>query len=72
MERRSNRWLNKQALSVSEGQYEGYSIKFDLSFKEGGSGLETKIKADAEQYEGYDIGILYKRGIPRPILAYLP
>lgn len=40
----------------------GYSIKFDLSFKDGGSSLQTKIKANAEQFEGYSIGNSLERG----------
>lgn len=54
--------MNKQNLSVNEGEYEGYNIQFDLSFKEGGSPLQTKIKANAEQFEGNSIGNSIERG----------
>jgi len=62
MKARTNKWLNNQKLSVSEGEYKGYSVKFELDFKEGGNSLETTIKANNEQFEGYDIGNSIERG----------
>lgn len=62
IERQTNNWLNKQNLSVNEGDYEGYSLQFDLSFKEGGNSLDMRLKANAEQYEGHNIGNTVERG----------
>lgn len=62
MGERTNKWLNKQNLSVSEGEYEGYKIQFDLTFEEGGNSTETIAKASIEQYEGHDIGNSIERG----------
>lgn len=50
--------LNNLNLSVSEGEYEGYSIKFDLTFIDGGSniGIEQLFMDDKTQkYEGHNI-----------------
>ena len=65
METRTNRWLNRQNLSVTEGEYEGYSIQFDLSFKEGGNTLDIEIKANTEQFEGHNIGNSIGKGDSR-------
>lgn len=54
MEKRANEWFNKQNLKVSEGEYQGYNIQFDLSFRAGGDDL--RVKANTEQYERYSIG----------------
>src|SRR5690606_31058818 len=62
METKINTWLNKQNLSVTEGEYEGYSIQFNLTFREGGSSLQTRMQSDQEQYEGHDIGNSIERG----------
>ncbi|MBB1139941.1 hypothetical protein [Myroides sp. WP-1] len=65
IETRTNEWLNKQNLSVSEGEYEGYNIVFDLSFKEGGSASESRITAHGDMYEGHNIGNSIERGNQR-------
>ncbi|NLN24828.1 MAG: hypothetical protein GX163_04085 [Bacteroidetes bacterium] len=62
MEQRTNKWLNKQNLSVTEGDYDGYSIQFDLSFKEGGNTMDIEIKANNENFEGHSIGNSMQKG----------
>ncbi len=51
-----NGYLNGLGLTVKEGDYSGYKIMFDLSFKDGGDQISASQKADSENYEGYDIG----------------
>ncbi|QQS31541.1 MAG: RHS repeat-associated core domain-containing protein [Sphingobacteriales bacterium] len=57
-----NSTLNGLGLSVSEGQYEGFSVQFDLQFKEGGHSFELSSKAINEQFEGVPIGNTFQRG----------
>jgi hypothetical protein len=57
-----NNWYNEQNLSVNEGEFEGYNIRFDLTFKDGGNSLQTKLKSNAEQYEGNNVWNRLERG----------
>ncbi|MFL9839298.1 RHS repeat-associated core domain-containing protein, partial [Flavobacterium sp. ST-75] len=59
-----NTQLNDQELVISEGEYEGYSLKFDLTFEDGGSSVEAMGKANFETFEGYDIGNTIGRNSP--------
>ena len=56
MQSNINGYLNGLGLTVKEGDYSGYKIMFDLSFKDGGDQISASQKADSENYEGYDIG----------------
>ncbi|WP_445456789.1 RHS repeat domain-containing protein [Flavobacterium sp. HNIBRBA15423] len=67
IEKRTNEWLNKQKLVADEGEYEGYSVKFDLSFKEGGHDYESRIKADSETLEGVNIGNSMDKMSPKDV-----
>jgi hypothetical protein len=42
--------------TVTEGKYKGYTVKYDLQFKVGGTGEQAKEKASKEKYEGFPIG----------------
>lgn len=56
-----NRYLNDLGMSVSEGEYAGYLIQFDLKFVEGGNQIETKNLADNDFYENMHIGNTFSR-----------
>ena len=56
-----NRYLNDLGMSVSEGEYAGYLIMFDLKFVEGGNQIETKNLADNDFYENMHIGNTFSR-----------
>jgi len=51
-----NKYLNDLGMSVSEGDYKGYTVKFDLQFKDGGSATDSRDKADKEKKDGNAVG----------------
>lgn len=51
-----NTRLNNLNLTVSEGEYKGYSINFDLQFEHGGTVEECKQKAETTMQDGHNIG----------------
>ncbi|WP_442787958.1 DUF6443 domain-containing protein [Flavobacterium suncheonense] len=56
MQKDYNKYLNGLGMNVSEGEYSGYSVKFDLQFKEGGTVEASKESAKNTSEEGYSIG----------------
>lgn len=56
MNKKINKYLNKLDLNVSEGKYEGFTIKFDLKFKKGGSQGVAIDKAKSEKDGEFSIG----------------
>lgn len=57
-----NRELNDKGYLVSEGNYAGYSVKFDLQFKEGGNILDLETKLGIDQIEGNPISNTLQSG----------
>ena len=57
-----NTYLNNLGLSVTEGDYSGYTIKFDLDFKNGGAVEQCKTNAQNEKQEGHSIGNSLTKG----------
>ena len=57
-----NDYLNDLDLKISEGEYKGYAVKFDLQFIEGGSSLDSYISAQKDNYEEYCIGNTIQKG----------
>lgn len=55
-------YLNGLNLKVSEGKYAGYSIKFDLEFRRGGTIEESEQKAQKEKIAGYSVGNRFSKG----------
>ncbi|MDY4704816.1 MAG: RHS repeat-associated core domain-containing protein [Prevotella sp.] len=53
---RYNKYLNNLHLVVQTGEYEGYSILFDLKFEDAGSVLNATILANEDTYQGHSIG----------------
>ena len=51
-----NKYLNGIGLSVNEGDYKGYSVKFDLQFKEGGTVENSEKSAKDDKQDGNSIG----------------
>lgn len=51
-----NGQLNKKGFTVSEGDYAGYTVTFDLVFKDGGKIGDAKTSAAAEKMDGISIG----------------
>jgi len=47
---KANEYLNKLGINVSEGEYKGYAVKFDLQFK--GDGTVKQTEEDAKCTEG--------------------
>jgi hypothetical protein len=62
MNRNINKYLNDLKSSVSEGEYAGYSIKYDLAFQEGGTLENSEKMAKDERYEGVSIGNSMRNG----------
>ena len=48
-----NQTLNKKGYTVSEGDYSGYTVTFDLEFREGGEGfaIEAKEQIITKEYQ---------------------
>ena len=57
-----NAYLNNLKLSVSEGEYKGYTVNFDLDFKNGGTVEQSETSAKNEMQEGYSIGNSFTKG----------
>ena len=55
-------YLNGLNLKVSESKYVGYSIKFDLEFRRGGTIEESEQKAQKEKIAGYSVGNRFSKG----------
>ncbi|OXA82894.1 hypothetical protein B0A56_03310 [Flavobacterium columnare NBRC 100251 = ATCC 23463] len=62
MQKDYNKYLNDLGMSVSDGEYKGYSIKYDLQFKEGGTIEASEASASKEMQDGYSIGNSFSRG----------
>jgi len=56
MQTNYNKYLNNLGMNVSEGDYKGYAVKFDLQFKDGGGAKESRDKANNEMKDGFAIG----------------
>ncbi|MDO5395781.1 MAG: RHS repeat-associated core domain-containing protein [Bacteroidales bacterium] len=57
-----NDYLNKLKLKVPSGEYDGYSVNFDLSFIATGQGVEAEFKAAGDTYGGHPIGNTIRLG----------
>jgi len=57
-----NNYLNNLNSKVSEGDYSGYTIKYDLKFKEGGDLSNTEKLAKEEKQYGLPIGNSIRNG----------
>ena len=62
MQKDINEFLNGQGYNVTEGQYAGYSVNFDLQFKEGGESFEAISFAEEEIISGISIGNDFSKG----------
>ncbi len=61
MQKDYNEYLNDLNASVSEGEYSGYTVKFDLQFKEGGSVGASEQSAQNDIVDGHSIGNSFSR-----------
>ena len=57
-----NEYLNKLDLKIPSGEYEGYTVKFDLNFVGTESTLTGLISATEDNYNGHPIGNTIQRG----------
>lgn len=57
-----NEYLNGLKLGVTEGDYKDFSIKFDLSFREGGDVMDSRNSATNEMMDGNSIGNSLTKG----------
>lgn len=48
--------LNELNLTIKEGDYKDYTLKFDLDFREGGTVAQSLDSANKETFEGVSIG----------------
>ena len=62
MQAETNKTLNEAGYTVSSGRYEGYSVVFNLQFKEGGDAPNTEDKASKEFFENYSVGNSFQKG----------
>lgn len=60
-------YLNGLNLKVSESKYAGYSIKFDLEFRRGGTVEESEQKAQKEKL----LAILLEIVFPKETVIYI-
>ena len=56
-----NEDLNKLEMKITEGDFAGYSVSFDLQFIAGGNMVETMNASSEDFYEGYHIGNTFAR-----------
>jgi len=58
LNRRVNKKLNRRSAKrpISTGEYEGYTVVFDLQFFDGGTASNAVSRADNDSYEGHNIG----------------
>lgn len=61
MQEKYNAQLNGLGLSATEGEYKGYTVKFDLQFKEGGAPADSRTSADSEKKDGHSVGNSFVR-----------
>lgn len=54
--------LNGYNLKIPSGQYNGYSLKFDLDFKDGKESFKAEYLASSDVFEGYSIGNVIQLG----------
>ena len=57
-----NKTLNDKGYSVSEGDYSGYKVSFDLQFKEGGDAIALTAALPQDKIEGVSISNSFKKG----------
>ena len=62
MNKNINGYLNDLKMSVSEGDYSGYSIKYDLEFKDGGTLENAEKLAGSEKQDGISVGNSMRNG----------
>lgn len=62
LQKNTNEYLNGLGASVTEGDYKGYKIQFDLQFKAGGDMVDIEKKASDEKQDGFSIGNSFARG----------
>ncbi|ANQ50579.2 hypothetical protein MY04_3214 [Flammeovirga sp. MY04] len=62
MQKGTNKYLNNLSMSVSDGEYKGYSINFALEFRDGGTVEQSENSAQNEMQDGYSIGNSFTKG----------
>jgi hypothetical protein len=65
MGNRMNKMLNKNPVTLAEGDYKGYKVNFNLSFKAGGTHANAEAKARSETLNGVNVGNLFTKGSPK-------
>lgn len=54
--------MNNTPMTITDGEYAGYSLNFDLDIVAGGSTHDIRVKAVNENYEGHSTGNTMERG----------
>jgi hypothetical protein len=62
LQKNTNEYLNGLKSSVTEGDFKGYKVQFDLQFKAGGDIVDIDKKAADEKQGGFAIGNSFARG----------
>ena len=62
LQKNTNEYLNGLGSTVTEGDYRGYKIQFDLQFKEDGDIVDIEKKASEEKVDGNSVGNSFARG----------
>jgi hypothetical protein len=62
LQKNTNEYLNGLSTTVTEGDYKGYKIQFDLQFKAGGDVVDIEKKASKEKLGDNSIGNSFAKG----------
>lgn len=54
-------YLNNLNLTIQSGEYEGYSMYFDLTFEDGGNVIDSEASAYTDVYDNENIGNVIRR-----------
>lgn len=57
-----NETLNSNNYTVTESDFNGYSVKFDLQFKEGGDQSASYEKLDSDKIDGHSTSNTFEKG----------
>jgi RHS repeat-associated protein len=72
MEQTINGILNNANHKVTEGEYAGYSVQFNLKFRDGGDAISMENSANNEKHDGIPIGNTFQKGDEKLYKQFIP
>ncbi|MDX2306591.1 MAG: RHS repeat-associated core domain-containing protein [Microscillaceae bacterium] len=72
LQEKTNEYLNGLEATLTEGDYKGYKVQFDLQFKAGGDIVDAEKKASEEKIDGYSVGNSFAKGNEKTTKAFQP